>query len=173
MAHLIFITGGARSGKSQFAQKHAESHTGSLLYIATAHGFDQEMFTRIERHKAERDGRWQTIEEPIDWSTSLHEHAKSQAAVLIDCLTIWISNLLLNAELDEQAILKCTDMAISAIRSLVCPVYVVSNEVGQGIVPANKLGRNFRDLSGLVNQRFGAAADEAWVMVAGLPLRLK
>lgn len=173
MANLIFVTGGARSGKSRFAQTQAEKHPGQLLYVATALDSDEEMVARITRHQAERGPRWVTLEEPLSWVTLLPNQAQEKAAILVDCLTIWISNLLVIEGLDENLILKRTDAAIVAMQSLACPVYVVSNEVGQGVVPVSPLGRTFRDIAGRVNQRMGLASNDAWMLVAGLPLRLK
>jgi adenosylcobinamide kinase/adenosylcobinamide-phosphate guanylyltransferase len=173
MADLIFVTGGARSGKSRFAQAQAEKHPGQLLYVATALGSDEEMVARITRHQAERGPRWVTLEEPLDWVTLLPNQAQENAAILVDCVTIWISNLLVIEGLDENLILERTDAAIVAMQSLACPVYVVSNEVGQGVVPVSPLGRTFRDIAGRVNQRMSSASNDAWMLVAGLPLRLK
>jgi adenosylcobinamide kinase/adenosylcobinamide-phosphate guanylyltransferase len=173
MANLILVTGGARSGKSRFAQAQVEKHPGQLLYVATAMGSDDEMSARIERHKADRGPRWVTLEAPLDWVTLLPNQAQEMAAIIVDCVTIWISNLLVIQGLDENSILERTDAAIVAIESLACPVYLVSNEVGQGIVPINLLGRTFRDIAGRVNQRISAAANEVWMLVAGLPIRLK
>ena len=173
MAHLVFITGGARSGKSAFAQQRAEAHCGPLLYVATAEVRDDEMRQRVEKHQKARGDHWQSLEEPLDLATAIAEKVLPGTTVLIDCLTLWLSNLLEKYGEDEAAILAAADGLLAALDQLDITVYLVSNEVGSGIVPENRLARSFRDLAGLFNQKFAAAADEAYLVVAGLPLQLK
>ena len=178
MAALIFITGGCRSGKSDFAQRLAENIPGSRIYLATASCLDEEMTRRITRHQAARKSTgWQTIEETLDIAGVLHKLDKGET-VLVDCLTLWINNLLFEAEkagteLTEETIAgKCREIADAGKKrsgTTIC----VANEVGLGIVPDNALARRFRDLAGRCNQTLAAAADAAVFMVSGLPLCLK
>ncbi|UYY59217.1 bifunctional adenosylcobinamide kinase/adenosylcobinamide-phosphate guanylyltransferase [Sphingomonas sp. S2-65] len=163
----LLVLGGARSGKSRHAQAIAEGSGGELVFVATAQAFDDEMRERIARHQADRDGRWRTIEAPIALAEAIE--ASGDAVVLVDCLTLWTSNLLL-AEADWEAALAGLARAIAARRA---PLVLVANEVGLGIVPDNALARRFRDMAGIVNQRVAAAADRVHFLAAGLPLVLK
>jgi adenosylcobinamide kinase/adenosylcobinamide-phosphate guanylyltransferase len=169
---VVFVSGGARSGKTRYALARAESWPGSLLYIATAEIRDEEMRRRIERHRAERGARWETAETPLDPAGAV-DGAAGRGAVLLDCLTLWTSNLLERHGEDDGAILAAADHLAAALRHAPAPVVVVTNEVGWGIVPENALARRFRDLAGSVNQRVAAAADEAVLVVSGLPLRVR
>ncbi len=173
MGQLIFITGGARSGKSRFAQRQAESRPGALLYVATAAVGDAEMAERVARHRAERGERWQTLEEPLQLAERLPQVAAGKGAVLLDCVTLWLTNLLFHHGERPEPVLAEVEKFLDAVRQLDSPLYLVSNEVGSGIVPDNRLARVFRDLAGEANQLLAAAADEAWLVTAGLPLRLK
>lgn len=173
MAELIFITGGTRSGKSAFAQRCVEAHAGPLLYVATAAAADQEMAERIARHQEARGGRWTLLEEPCDLCERLPAAAVGQGAILLDCVTLWITNLLFAHQEDPAAVLAEVRRFIACLERVDAPLYLVSNEVGAGIVPENRLARLFRDLAGEVNQELAAAAKSAWLVVAGLPLRLK
>lgn len=165
----LFVIGGARSGKSRYAQDRAEAIGLLPVFIATAQAFDDEMRERIARHRADRETEWQTVEAPFDLAEAITAHAASDRVLLIDCLTLWVSNLLL-AERDISA---ATDTLICAIAAAHGPLVLVSNEVGWGIVPDNPLGRRFRDEAGFVNQRIAAACNQVQFLVAGLPLRLK
>lgn len=169
MALLTFITGGARSGKSARAQKLAEDHGGELVYLATAQAFDDEMTDRIARHQLDRGPRWRTVECPIDLPEAIARETAQNRVLLVDCLTLWTSNLLL-AEHDFAAASQRLIDALSLIRA---PVIVVSNEVGMGIVPDNALARQFRDMAGRLNQDIAAIADRAELVVAGLVVPLK
>jgi adenosylcobinamide kinase/adenosylcobinamide-phosphate guanylyltransferase len=178
MAALILITGGCRSGKSDFAQRLAENIPGSRIYLATAPCLDEEMAQRIARHRAAREATgWQTIEETLDIAGVLDKLDKKEI-VLVDCLTLWINNLLFEAEkagteLTEEAIAdKCREIA-DACKKRSGTTLCVANEVGLGIVPDNALARRFRDLAGRCNQTFAAAADTAVFMVSGIPLCIK
>ncbi len=173
MARTVFITGGTRSGKSAFAQQRAEAHAGPLLYVATAGIGDEEMAARVERHRQERGGRWETLEEPLELAEKLPEAATGKAAVLLDCVTLWVSNLYFAHEEQPEAVFAAVQQFIDSWSRFDGTLYLVSNEVGSGIVPDNRLARDFRDLAGEVNQRLAAAADEAWLVAAGLPLQLK
>jgi adenosylcobinamide kinase/adenosylcobinamide-phosphate guanylyltransferase len=173
MARIIYITGGARSGKSGYAQKRAEQHNGTLLYVATAEVRDDEMAARVEKHQADRGERWQSLEEPVALADKIPKAADGCSAVLIDCLTLWLSNLFEQYGEDDDAIEHSATELIAKLRQLDAAIYVVSNEVGSGIVPENRLARRFRDLAGQINQTFATAADEAWLVASGLPLKLK
>lgn len=167
---LIFVTGGARSGKSSFAEKIAQERAeSSVTYLATAQAFDTEMAERIARHRTDRPAQWHTVEEPLDVLVALQ--AAPTPTVLLDCLSLWVSNLLLSG-LDEEVILARTDAVLLA-QTVPGLLIAVTNEVGSGIVPDNALARSYRDILGRVNQRFAAASAEAYLLASGLPLRLK
>lgn len=163
------ILGGARSGKSRFAQTLAERETGRLLYVATAEAHDAEMEDRIARHRLDRGGRWETIEEQLDLGGVIDAHGGTGKVLLVDCLTLWLSNLML-AERDVDA---ASQRLIEALHQQSGQVIFVSNEVGSGIVPETPLGRAFRDQAGRLNQLLAAEADAVALVIAGLPLWLK
>jgi adenosylcobinamide kinase/adenosylcobinamide-phosphate guanylyltransferase len=163
-----FVLGGARSGKSRYAESLVTAQPQPWVYIATAQARDDEMAARIAEHRARRDAGWQTIEAPHE----LHEALKAapqDAAVLVDCLTLWLSNLMHGA-FDIEKMTTRADQALAARRGL---TVLVSNEVGLGIVPDNALARDFRDAQGVLNQRVAGAANRVVLMVAGLPLTVK
>jgi adenosylcobinamide kinase / adenosylcobinamide-phosphate guanylyltransferase len=167
---LIFITGGARSGKSSFALEAAKGFAPPYTFLATAQGLDEEMQSRIAQHQLERQGLgWQTREAPLEPEAVLGE---LEGTVLLDCLSLWVSNLLL-ADLPENAMLEKVEHLLTAQAQRGGDLLVVSNEVGSGIVPAYPLGRSYRDWLGRANQRVARAADTAHLLVAGLGLRLK
>lgn len=168
-AQITLILGGTRSGKSSFAQKLAEQSGNQLVYIATAEAFDEEMANRIDRHQQDRGPAWQTVEESRDLAAAIAAHSAHGTTVLIDCLTIWLSNLML-AEADIAA---AQDALGKALTEAPGPIILVSNEVGSGIVPESALGRRFRDESGWMNQTVAAIADSVALITAGLPLWLK
>lgn len=169
---LILVLGGARAGKSTFALRLAKqiAGDGSVTFIATAQALDEEMAQRIARHREERPSHWTTIEEPHHLDEALIKAANSDVA-LVDCLTLFTSNWLLRE--DEQTLNEVSNRFLANVRSQPQTVIVVSNEVGLGLVPETPLGRHFRDLLGHLNQQFAEAADEVYLLVAGLPLRLK
>lgn len=170
---LILVLGGARAGKSTFALHLAKQHAGdegSVCFIATAQAFDDEMAARIARHREERPTHWTTIEEPFQIDEAVIT-ALNSSVVLIDCVTLFVSNWLLRSE--ERKLQEVAESFLSNIRSHAQTVICVSNEVGLGLVPETPLGRTFRDALGRVNQEFAEAADEVYLLVAGLPLRLK
>lgn len=167
MGQILLVTGGARSGKSALAEQRALAHCGHATYIATAQAFDGEMEERIARHRARRARGWTTVEAPLDLAGALHVH--DDAPCLVDCLTLWLTNLML-AERDWQGEAQALLAALSARAS---PVVLVTNEVGGGIVPDNALARAFRDAAGLLNQQVAALADEVILAVCGLPMRVK
>lgn len=173
MGRLIYVTGGARSGKSGYAQTLAEQQSGELLYIAPAQVLDSEMAERVELHRQARGERWSLLEEPLWLSDRLPDAVAGHAAVLLDCVTIWLSNLFFHYGEEHDPALDEVARLIAVAKDLPVPLYLVSNELGSGIVPENKLARSFRDLAGRVNQQLAAAADEAWLVVSGLPVKLK
>ena len=173
-SRLILILGGARAGKSSFALRLAREGTvdAGACFIATAQALDAEMAERIARHRAERPAHWKTIEEPFDLDGALLQAGEANV-VILDCLTLFVSNWLLRSDDCEPLIHDVVERLLATVRSQTRTVICVSNEVGLGIVPENPLGRTFRDLLGRVNQQFAEAADEVYLLVAGLPLRLK
>lgn len=169
MGRTTLILGGARSGKSRFAQALAEVEEGRLVYLATAAAHDAEMADRISRHRSDRGGRWETVEEQFDLPGVIRDHAQADTVLLVDCLTLWLSNLMLA----ERNVDAAGSALIAALELQHGHVILVSNEVGSGIVPETALGRAFRDEAGWINQRTAAAADAVALVVAGLPLWLK
>ena len=163
------ILGGARSGKSSYAESLARDFNGPRVYIATAEAGDSEMAERIAAHRKRRGHGWRTVEEATDLPAALADAAGTGTFILVDCLTLWISNLLL-AEEDCDAAL---DALIDTLGKSDGQITIVSNEVGLGIVPDNALARRFRDIAGLANQRVAAACDEVILVTAGLPQKLK
>lgn len=169
---IVFVTGGARSGKSRFAQARAEGWAGPLLYIATAETLDDEMRERVEKHRAERGERWETLEEPLALSRALGV-AEGYGGALLDCLTLWTSNLLgLHGE-DQSRLQAAVDAFLDSLDGFRGRICVVTNEVGAGIVPENPLARRFRDLAGRLNQEAARRATQAFLIVSGLAVRLK
>lgn len=167
--HISLILGGTRSGKSNFAQHFAEQSNRQLIYVATAEAFDEEMTDRISRHQHDRGPQWQTVEETLNLAAAIANHSNPQTTLLVDCLTIWLSNVMLA----DQNITAAVDGLVEALSSASGAVILVSNEVGSGIVPESALGRQFRDEAGWMNQRIAAAADDVALITAGLPLWLK
>jgi len=163
------VLGGARSGKSRHAQALAEASGGRPVFIATAQAFDDEMVARIVRHQADRDARWSTVEAPIDLAAAIDRLDEPGTTILVDCLTLWASNLLLQRKAMEPEL----EALLAAIASPRGKIILVSNEVGLGIVPDNPLARAFRDMAGTINQRVAAAADHVHFVAAGLSLKLK
>ena len=173
MGKLILVLGGARSGKSGFAQRLAQERGGeAVAYVATAEAKDEEMAARIALHRRSRPTIWQTVEAPSRLPESIIEHSRHANVLLVDCLTLWISNLLFETGDSEKVLDRIGDL-IQAIESADCPVVLVSNEVGTGIVPENKLARQYRDLAGAVNQTVAQHADKVVWMVAGIPVKIK
>ncbi|TYC87066.1 bifunctional adenosylcobinamide kinase/adenosylcobinamide-phosphate guanylyltransferase [Novosphingobium sp. BW1] len=165
----MLVLGGARSGKSRYAQARIETVPGRLAFIATAHAFDAEMEERIARHQADRDARWTTYEAPLDLAGTLRRASQEADAVLVDCLTLWLSNLMLG---DEDIAGRSVQL-LDALTGCTVPVAFVANEVGMGIVPDNALSRRFRDEAGRLNQRLALEVNEVVFVAAGLPLALK
>lgn len=169
----ILITGGARSGKSQHALNTVASYGKRKIYLATAQPLDHEMQERIENHRRMRGKDWITIEEPLRVSRVLKEIGESCDVVILDCLTFWISNLLTNYETDQGGIINEIKKLAQSAREFKGTLVIVSNEVGMGIVPENRLSRQFRDLTGYANQKIAEIADEIIMMVSGIPLKVK
>ena len=165
----LLVLGGARSGKSHYAQSRAEALGGRLVFVATAQAFDREMIDRIARHRADRDARWMTIEAPLEVAEVIADHSAPDTVLLLDCLTLWASNLVL-ADRDTEREAHRLGRAIANARG---SIIVVSNEVGLGIVPDNVLARRFRDVAGTINKGIAAMTDEVVMMFAGLPMMLK
>ncbi len=164
---IRLVLGGARSGKSRHAQALAETCAAPWRFVATAQAFDAEMAERIAHHRADRSAAWATIEAPLALPETIA--AVEDGVLLVDCLTLWTSNLLL-ADADIDA---ATDALVAALTTSRARIVLVSNEVGWGIVPDNALARRFRDVAGRVNQRVAATADRVDLVVAGLPMSLK
>ena len=177
MATTTLITGGVRSGKSRFAEQRALQHGAPLCYLATAQALDGEMDERISRHRARRGNDWQTLEEPLALPQTLARLDGSCNAILVDCITLWLTNLLLmrertDAELEEM-ILGDVHRLATTLRGMGTPVLLVTNEVGMGIVPEHHLGRLFRDIAGQANQILAATCSEVYALISGIPLKLK
>jgi adenosylcobinamide kinase/adenosylcobinamide-phosphate guanylyltransferase len=172
VARIILITGGARSGKSCMAEGLAERFGAPLAYVATAEPGDGEMRERIDRHRARRGPAWQTIEEPFSLTEVIRRHDGSYRAMLVDCITLWLANLLFRHDDRRKVLAEVAELA-AAFPALKTPLVLVSNEVGMGIVPENTLARTFRDLAGEANEILARAADEVYVTFSGLPLKLK
>ena len=168
-AKIALVMGGARSGKSSFAQCLAEECDSELIYIATAQAFDAEMTERITRHQSDRGPRWQTIECPMDLAEAIALHHGDDKTILVDCLTLWLSNVMLS----DSDIPDAAGKLAAVLKDAKGRVILVSNEVGQGIVPDNALARRFRDEAGWLNQAIARVADDVWFVTAGLAQRLK
>lgn len=168
MEKSILITGGARSGKSALAEKLALSVTGRAVYIATSEIHDDEMAARVAAHRARRGPEWRDLHAPVDLVGAL-EQSDGGDPRLVDCLTLWLSNLMLGGA-DWQAE---GQRLVDAVAGQCAPVVFVTNEVGMGIVPENRLAREFRDAAGWLNQSVAGACDAVWLCVSGYPLRVK
>ncbi len=167
---LTLILGGTRAGKSTYAQRLAEG-SGRVLFAATAEAGDEDMAARIRKHRDDRPAEWDTLEEPLDLVGSLLPVVDGYDTVLLDCLTLWVSNLMHAG--GERDVLAETERLLDCYREQDASWIVVSNEVGLGIVPMTKLGRDYADQLGRVNQLVASAADDVWFVAAGLPLNLK
>lgn len=168
MIHLVI--GGARSGKSSYAERQAQESGLRVTYIATCEARDQEMSERIAHHRDRRPAEWRTVEEPLLLADALRREAAADTCVMLDCLTLWLTNVLLAESPGRE---EEIDKLLAALPALPGRILLVSNEVGWGIVPENALARRFRDEQGRLNQRIAALADEVTLVAAGLPLKLK
>ncbi len=169
---LYFITGGARSGKSSFAEKLALEMDGKRAYVATAQALDAEMAAKIEKHRRDRCSTWDTYEEPLAVADLLRKLSGRYQVVLLDCLTLWLSNVMAHTD-GDGAVLSCVEDLVKVLGGLDGTCLVVSNEVGLGIVPDNPLARKFRDLAGMLNQRVAQTAHEVYFTAAGIPMKIK
>ncbi len=167
--HSLLVLGGARSGKSGYAEERCAAVSGERTYIATAEAFDLEMMARIRLHQERRGGSWSTIEAPIDLAAALERSAGPGRVVLVDCLTLWLSNMMGKSMNVAGEVGRLADM----LPTLAGTVVLVSNEVGMGIVPENALARAFRDEAGLAHQMLAAVCDEVVFVAAGLPITMK
>jgi adenosylcobinamide kinase/adenosylcobinamide-phosphate guanylyltransferase len=168
MTKSILITGGARSGKSALAERMTLALGTPAIYIATAEAWDAEMEDRIARHRARRGAEWETVAEPLDLVRALTETDGGRPR-LVDCVTLWLSNLMLGQHDLEAEVSRVADL----IPRLSAPVVFVTNEVGSGVVPDNALARAYRDAAGIANQRLATVCDELWLCVSGHPLKVK
>ena len=172
----ILITGGARAGKSSYAQKLAAEIGEKVLFVATAEAKDEDMRLRIEKHKKSRPSYWKTLEAPKDVASVIESAGGGYSVVIIDCITMLVSNVMLGAENEtsaESEILKEIDALINVMKTSPATFILVSNEVGLGIVPDNELSRNYRDLLGRANQLIASYADGVYLLVAGIPVKIK
>ena len=169
-SHLVL--GGARSGKSRYAVEQAAQSGGRVAFLATARALDGDMASRIARHRAERPARWTTLEEPQDIVAACRRAAAAHDLVIVDCVTVWVANLMERGD-DDTAVLAAADDLAKLQREHLLSLLIVSNEVGEGVHPSTELGRRFRGLLGFVNQRLASAADRVTLMVAGLPMTVK
>ncbi len=173
MNEVIFIIGGCRSGKSSHALQMAEEMPGDRkFYIATCVPQDDEMKQRVAKHQRERSQAWLTIEEPLDLPQAISQNSPKADVLLVDCLTLWLSNLLMETN-DEAKLEEKISRLIEALKKAICPIILVSNEVGTGIVPENKLARQYRDVTGQANQAVAHRASKVVWMVAGIPVTVK
>ena len=166
---LTLVLGGARSGKSRHAEQLVLESGLEPVYVATAEALDAEMAARIAAHRAGRAPGWRTVEEPLDLAGALRREAAARRALLVDCLTLWLTNLMTH----DRPVEAIVEQLLEALPMLPGPVVVVSNEVGQGVVPAAAMARAFVDHAGRLHQRLAARADRVVLMTAGLPQRLK
>jgi adenosylcobinamide kinase/adenosylcobinamide-phosphate guanylyltransferase len=171
--NVTFILGGCRSGKSGFALQTASAIPADRrVFIATSMPLDDEMKARVARHRTERGAGWTTVEAPLALAEAIAENARNGCVILVDCLTLWISNMLLETGAPAAVEARIPHL-IRTLAQTACPVVLVSNEVGAGIVPENKLARQFRDLAGTANQAVAAAAHRVVWVVAGIPVTIK
>lgn len=179
MGKIVLVTGGARSGKSRFAEDYAARHGKRVAYIATAEVYDQEMAFRVRLHQKRRPAEWQTYEAPFDAHAAIREAGEKHDMILFDCLTLYVSNLLcsLDSVEDSERIYRLAEekveLLIAAAKAHEGTAIFVTNEVGSGIVPENHLSREYRDIAGIVNQWMGRAADEVYLVACGLSVNLK
>jgi len=172
MKKTILVTGGCRSGKSGFALDYANRHFTNRLYLATGQALDEEMKERIRNHRKERSQDWRTVEEPLNIARAIDQEAAKAGVILIDCVTLWVSNMLLR-NMPEEEIMHSVGALAEKIHKPLCSFILVTNEVGAGIVPENRLARRFRDLVGMVNQKLAACANEVYWLVSGIPIKIK
>ena len=167
------MIGGCRSGKSTYALDQANLINGKQkIFVATSVPTDSEMEKRVKKHQQERGPDWQTIEEPLNIQDIINRYSTRADVILVDCLTLWASNVLFQSE-DPDRVEPAIGGLVDALKKSQCPIFLVSNEVGMGIVPENTLARQFRDLAGLVNQRIAKVSDRVVMTVAGIEVQIK
>jgi len=205
--NITFVIGGARSGKSSFVLNEVSKLEGPRAYIATGEALDDEMQDRIRKHKEDRGPEWNTYEEPVEIAKILSDIIDNYSAVVIDCLTLWLSNVIHRAQSTEhrtqttehrvqskehrtqstdnrihieehlegfiETLKQLKNSSVCNLKSEICNLYIVSNELGMGIVPENAMAREFRDLTGFLNQKVAAIADEVYLVTAGIPMKIK
>jgi len=171
MKKTIFITGGSRSGKSSYALKTAKTYS-KRGFIATAIPFDDEMKERIKKHKIERGKKYSTVEEPYDLIKAITKLENNVDVIIFDCISVWLGNLLFKHGETENNFIELNSF-YKKIKNLKCDIIIVTNEVGMGIIPENKLARHYRDIAGFVNQKLAKFADEVIFMVSGIPIKIK
>jgi len=172
LSQNTFVIGGCRSGKSAHAQALAEAIEGKKLYLATCVPNDEEMAERVRLHREQRGEQWETLEEPIEIAKAIIDRSKHYSVILVDCLTLWTSNILLSSGGQTELEQACRAL-VKSLEAAQCPVILVSNEVGTGIVPKNELARRYRDEAGRINQQIAAVADQVIWTVAGIPVTIK
>lgn len=184
MSIKVLVTGGARSGKSSFAERLCMHRASSGVYVATAQAYDEEMRERIRKHRDRRDDAmyaWETVEEPLllpELLGSLNHRTEGAPAVIVDCLTLWLTNVLMETapegqEMEEERLSLRINSLVAAVQNYPGHVILVTNEVGSGVVPEYPLGRIFRDWAGLMNQRLARQCDEVFLVTAGIPVEIK
>lgn len=169
MAQITFITGGQRSGKSSFAQKLAEESSDTPVYLATAHIWDEDFQNRVKRHQSDRGEQWTTIEEEIEIS----KHDLDGKTVLLDCITLWLTNIFYRNKNDVDASLEIAKREWDKFIQQDMELFVVSNELGMGVHPENEIARKFADLQGWTNQYIANSANNVYLMVSGIPVQVK
>lgn len=172
MSNIIFVTGGARSGKSNFAVKLANESKGKIAFIATAFAGDDEMKRRIELHRESRPKEWTTVEEPLDLAKAI-ELVSDHDVIIVDCITLYLSNLFCNNLIGEDKILNNIKKTIESAKRFRGTIIIISNELGMGIVPENRMAREFRDIAGRANQIIAEVANKIYVCFSGIPLQIK
>lgn len=183
MKKTVFLLGGARSGKSFYAQELAKQMAEAVLFVATATAGDEDMHRRIKKHQQDRPQEWHTLEAPFEVGKQIEDTVEDEELVIIDCLTLLVNNIFcrhdetqfdnIEDSLLEKEVITEIKAIISCIKKVDASFIIVSNEVGLGLVPDNRMGRLYRDILGRANQMIGQAADEVYLMVAGIPLRVK
>jgi adenosylcobinamide kinase / adenosylcobinamide-phosphate guanylyltransferase len=179
MGKIVLVVGGARSGKSSFAERYVASKGKKIAYIATAQVYDEEMEYRVKLHKTRRPSAWKTYESPYRAERAIVEAAKEHDMILFDCITLYLSNLLCkeNAAIDlakdSKEVFAAFQQIVQAAKDANCTIVFVSNEVGAGIVPENALAREYRDLAGLVNQMIAREAEDVFLVTCGIPVNIK
>ncbi len=172
MREIVLIIGGCRSGKSGHALHLADQFAGHKIFIATCVPLDKEMEQRVSHHQKQRNPNWKTLDVPLLLPEAIRENSGPGQVILVDCLTLWINNLLMEND-DPENIDTTVEQLARSLENAECPVILVSNEVGTGIVPENRLARLFRDIAGFANQKIAVCADRVIWMVAGIPVEIK